>query len=112
MMLVCCVGSFHIILSFTDVVSLALPDILLTEAMSIFMISISWLVAGIIVMSTILPWVIFAIVPVTSTYAALLYYYRLTGIDMQRLDAKARSPVQALVSEGMIIRVFNTLLEW
>lgn len=75
-------------------------DILLTEAMSIFMISISWFVAGVIVMSTILPWILFALVPITATYAMLLYYYRMTGIDMQRLDAKARSPVQALVSEG------------
>ena len=75
-------------------------DILLTEAMSIFMISISWFVAGILVMSTILPWVLCVLVPVTCLYAGLLYYYRMTGIDMQRLDAKARSPIQALVSEG------------
>lgn len=68
--------------------------------MSIFMISISWFVAGIIVMSTILPWTLFALVPVIGLYSVLLHYYRMTGTDMQRLDAKARSPVQALVSEG------------
>ena len=68
--------------------------------MSIFMISLSWFFAGILVMSTILPWVLCALVPVTTLYAGLLYYYRMTGIDMQRLDAKARSPIQALVSEG------------
>lgn len=78
-------------------------DILLTEAMSIFMISISWFVAGVLVMSIILPLVLCALVPITFMYAGLLYYYRMTGIDMQRLDAKARSPVQALVSEGECI---------
>lgn len=72
--------------------------------MSIFMISISWFTAGMIVMSTILPWVLFAIIPITSLYAILLSYYRMTGIDMQRLDAKARSPIQALVSEGKRMR--------
>eukprot|EP00977_Amphora_coffeiformis_P023284 scaffold12881_cov177-Amphora_coffeaeformis.AAC.3 len=86
-------------------------DILLTEAMSIFMISISWFVAGIIVMSTILPWTLFALVPIIGLYSALLYYYRMTGTDMQRLDAKARSPIQAMVSEVLegcsSIRVFQ-----
>jgi hypothetical protein len=33
-------------------------------------------------------------------YAMLLNYYRRTGIDLQRLDASSRSPIQALVSEG------------
>lgn len=64
------------------------------------MISISWFVAGVVVMSTILPWTICALFPITCLYGILLYYYRMTGIDMQRLDAKARSPIQALVSEG------------
>ena len=54
-------------------------------------------------MSTILPWILCALVPVTALYAILLYYYRMTGIDMQRLDAKARSPIQALVSEGKLM---------
>jgi len=68
--------------------------------MSIFMISISWFIAGIIVMSTIIPWTLFALVPIIGLYSSLLYYYRMTGTDMQRLDAKARSPIQAMVSEG------------
>ena len=86
-------------------------DILLTEAMSIFMISISWFVAGILVMSFILPWIICALLPITCLYAIMLYYYRMTGIDMQRLDAKARSPIQALVSEGESSLHFSSALQ-
>jgi hypothetical protein len=75
-------------------------DILLTEAMAILMIAVSWFVAGIVVMSTILPWTLLVLLPITIMYAMLLNYYRMTGIDLQRLDASSRSPIQALVSEG------------
>jgi len=75
-------------------------DVLLTQVMSMFLISCSWYVAGVVLMSSILPWMLAAIVPVTITYYFLLLHYRRTGADLQRLDAVSRSPLQAMTSEG------------
>mmetsp|Transcript_25373 Transcript_25373/g.59448 ORF Transcript_25373/g.59448 Transcript_25373/m.59448 type:complete len:761 (-) Transcript_25373:1399-3681(-) len=86
-------------------------DITLTEAMSIFMISISWFCAGLAVMSSILPWMLLALFPVIVIYLMVLLHYRKSGVDLQRLDAMSRSPVQAMVSEvfdgSSTIRVFE-----
>ncbi|KAL7574900.1 hypothetical protein ACA910_010731 [Epithemia clementina (nom. ined.)] len=86
-------------------------DIVLTEAMSILLIASSWFVAGVVVMSTILPWMLLCLVPVTGVYMVILLHYRRTGVDLQRLDALSRSPVQAMVSEVLdgasSIRVFK-----
>lgn len=75
-------------------------DVVLTQNMSILMISISWYVAGVVVMVTILPYVALAVFPVTLLYWFLLLHYRKSGADLQRLDAVSRSPIQAMVSEG------------
>ena len=64
------------------------------------MISCSWYVAGVVVMCSILPWVVLAIVPVTGAYWLLMLHYRKSGADLQRLDAVSRSPIQAMVNEG------------
>lgn len=86
-------------------------DVLLTQNMGMFMISNSWLVAGVAVMVAILPYMIFVIVPVTTIYWFVLLHYRRTGADLQRLDAMSRSPIQAMVSEALdgatSIRVFR-----
>jgi ABC-type multidrug transport system fused ATPase/permease subunit len=86
-------------------------DILLTQSMSMFMISCSWYFAGVIVMCTILPWIALAIFPVTVIYWVLMLHYRKSGSDLQRLDAVSRSPIQAMISEGLdgsaSIRVFQ-----
>lgn len=86
-------------------------DMNLTEAMSILMIGTSWFVAAICVMCTILPWILAALVPVTAVYGIFLYYYRKSGSDLQRLDALSRSPIQAMLAEGLdgatTIRVFQ-----
>ena len=62
-------------------------------------------------MCTILPYIAFAIFPVTFIYWMLLLHYRKSGPDLQRLDALSRSPIQAKVSEGLegssTIRVFS-----
>ena len=76
-------------------------DMTLTEAMSVLMIAVGWGVTGIIVMCTILPWMIFFIVPVSLLYWLLMLHYRKSGADLQRLDAMARSPIQAMLAEGM-----------
>ena len=75
-------------------------DVTLTQAMSMFLISCSWFVAGVVLMSSILPWMILALFPVSVVYWMLLLHYRRSGADLQRLDAVSRSPIQAMISEG------------
>lgn len=86
-------------------------DITLTQNMGMFLISIGWYITGVVLMITILPWIALAIIPVSLLYLTLLTHYRKAGPDLQRLDASARSPVQAMVSEGLdgapTIRVFR-----
>ena len=75
-------------------------DMTLTEAMSVLMIAVGWGVTAIIVMIVILPWMALAIFPITLWYWLLLLHYRKSGADLQRLDAVARSPIQAMLAEG------------
>jgi len=79
--------------------------------MCIFLIATGWYFAGVIVMVVILPYTILAIVPVTVGYYFLMLHYRKSGPDLQRLDAVSRSPIQAMVSEGLdgcsTIRVYH-----
>jgi len=86
-------------------------DVTLTESMSVLIIASSWFCAGVVIMTTILPYMIAALVPVTIVYGMLQHHYRQSGADLQRLDAVSRSPVQAMLSEGLdgasIIRIFG-----
>ena len=77
-------------------------DMTLTEAMSVLMIALGWGVTSIIVMSVILPWMLCGVVPITILYWMLMLHYRKSGADLQRLDAVARSPIQAMLVEGTI----------
>lgn len=76
-------------------------DVLLTQVMSMFLISCSWYVAGVVLMCTILPWMTLAVFPVTAAFWYLLLHYRRSATDLQRLDALSRSPIQAMISEGL-----------
>jgi len=86
-------------------------DIVLTQNMSMLMISVSWYVAGVLVMTIILPWVGLAILPVSVMYWVFMLHYRRSGADLQRLDAVSRSPIQAMITEGLdgcsTIRIFG-----
>jgi ABC-type multidrug transport system fused ATPase/permease subunit len=86
-------------------------DVTLTQVMSMFMISSSWYVAGVIIQVTILPWTALAIFPVSVMYWVLMLHYRMTGPDLQRIDALSRSPLQSMVNECLegstSIRVFK-----
>jgi len=85
-------------------------DIALTQVMSMFMISCSWYVAGVTIQCTILPWSALGVGPVSLMYWYLMFHYRQSGPDLQRLDALTRSPLQSMVSECLegstSIRVF------
>jgi len=85
-------------------------DVNLTQVMSVLMISLSWYVAGVVIQVSILPYSALVIFPLSLIYYALMKHYRLSGPDLQRLDALSRSPLQSMVTEGMegsaTIRVF------
>ncbi len=53
-----------------------IADLSLTEAMSTFMIALSWFVASIIILCTILPWILLGLVPIIVFYGFLLLHYR------------------------------------
>ena len=76
-------------------------DHTLVENMSVLLIASSWFVAGVAVMGAILPWILLALLPVTGIYWLLQLHYRKSGTDLQRLDAVSRSPLQAMLAEGI-----------
>jgi hypothetical protein len=55
--------------------------------------------------STILPWIILGIVPISVIYFFIQLYYRMSGPDLQRIDAMSRSPIQASLAEGKHILI-------
>lgn len=76
-------------------------DFVLSQNMSLLLVATSSYISGISVMVGIVPLVALSAIPVTVIYVFLLWYYRRTGTDLQRLDALSRSPIQAMMSEGM-----------
>lgn len=62
-------------------------------------------------MIVILPWIAIALLFTTILYGFLMIHYRKSGADLQRLDAVSRSPIQAMLAEGLdgasTIRVFQ-----
>lgn len=86
-------------------------DVLLTQVVSMFIISCSWYTASIAVQIAILPWSALVLLPISGLYLLFMHYYRMTGPDLQRIDALSRSPMQSMVSECLegstSIRVFQ-----
>lgn len=96
-------------------------DVELSVAMTGLMMSSSWLLSSIVVMvrskagflvlsadtisisllqAVVLPWILIPLAPVTVVYIFTQSYYRMSGPDLQRLDAISRSPIQASLAEG------------
>jgi ABC-type multidrug transport system fused ATPase/permease subunit len=78
-------------------------DITLSLSMAILFISSGWFITGIVLQVAILPISIAILIPITILYWLLLFYYRKSAVDLQRLDAVSRSPVQAKLAEGKLI---------
>jgi ABC-type multidrug transport system fused ATPase/permease subunit len=76
-------------------------DITLVWSMSMLLISASWFLTGVIVIIGILPWMILAMIPVAMVYWMIQNKYRKSGADLQRIDALSRSPLQAMLAEGI-----------
>lgn len=86
-------------------------DVTLTMNMTMLMTSLGWIFTGIILQSIILPWQLFTILFIIGMYWVLVLHYRKSAVDLQRLDATSRSPVQAQLAEAIdgtaTIRVFG-----
>eukprot|EP00985_Skeletonema_marinoi_P026026 scaffold19758_cov73-Skeletonema_marinoi.AAC.1 len=86
-------------------------DVTLVWSMSMLLIALSWFLTALVVMLVILPWMIIVMLPVTFFYWLIQIHYRKSGADLHRLDALSRSPLQAMLSEGIegaaTIRTFN-----
>uniref|UniRef100_A0A6V2H2N6 ABC transporter domain-containing protein n=4 Tax=Ditylum brightwellii TaxID=49249 RepID=A0A6V2H2N6_9STRA len=85
-------------------------DFTLIENMVEAMMSLAWFITSVSVMCSILPMIGAVIVPVTVMYFVLSNHYLNSGTDLQRLDVVSRSPIQAMLAEGVdgatMIRVF------
>ena len=79
-------------------------DVELSISMTGLVVSGSWLVSAVVAMVVVLPWILLGIVPVTVLYIFIQYYYRMSGPDLQRIDAVSRSPLQASLAEGTLLR--------
>jgi ABC-type multidrug transport system fused ATPase/permease subunit len=86
-------------------------DVTLVWSMSMLLIALSWFLTALVVMVVILPWMIIVMLPVTLCYWLIQVHYRKSGADLHRLDALSRSPLQAMLSEGIegaaTIRTFH-----
>ena len=49
----------------------------------------------------IVPWIGLGLAPICVAYFFIQKYYRMSGPDLQRLDAMSRSPLQAKLAEGL-----------
>lgn len=76
-------------------------DLTLTMNMTMLMTSLGWIFTGIILQTIILPWQLIAIAFIVCMYWLLVLHYRKSAVDLQRLDATSRSPVQAQLAEGV-----------
>ena len=75
-------------------------DISLSTSMTILMAATGWVILNVGVQISVLWYNIFVLVPILVIYWNLLLYYRKSAVDLQRLDAMSRSPVQANLAEG------------
>jgi ABC-type multidrug transport system fused ATPase/permease subunit len=78
-------------------------DVTLVVNMTMLITSSGWLIAGIIIQTVIIPWLLIVLLFIIVNYWLLLSHYRKSAVDLQRLDAMSRSPVQAQLSEGMCV---------
>ncbi|KAH8074066.1 ATPase [Aureococcus anophagefferens] len=86
-------------------------DVVLTQKAVMAMISMGWAITGVVLMMGLTKGLLFpGLVVAFGTYYKLQKFYRRSAVDLQRLDAVSRSPLQQLVSEGVdaaAIRAFG-----
>ena len=77
-------------------------DVVLTQKAVMAMISMGWAITGVVLMMGLTKGLLFpGLVVAFGAYYKLQKFYRRSAVDLQRLDAVSRSPLQQLVSEGV-----------
>eukprot|EP00123_Amoebidium_parasiticum_P018050 comp24080_c0_seq1/m.43365 comp24080_c0_seq1/g.43365 ORF comp24080_c0_seq1/g.43365 comp24080_c0_seq1/m.43365 type:complete len:1444 (-) comp24080_c0_seq1:309-4640(-) len=76
-------------------------DYILPTLLSSTIASASWIVSALFVMGTVTPYSLLGVLPVLSLFLYLQSYYRTTCLQLQRLDAVSRSPIQAHFAETL-----------
>lgn len=77
-------------------------DIVLTQKAAMWIISVGWAVTGAVIMLALTRGAMAVVlVPVAVVFYRLQDYYRQSAIDLQRLDAVSRSPLQQLLVEAI-----------
>ena len=77
-------------------------DVVLTQKAVMAMISMGWAITGAILILTLTKGLLFpGLLVAFGTYYRLQRFYRRSAVDLQRLDAVSRSPLQQLVSEAV-----------
>jgi len=88
-------------------------DISLSISMTILLTATGWFTTGVVLQIAILPWNAVILTVIMFLYWRLLLYFRKSAVDLQRLDAVSRSPVQANLAEGIdgssTIKVFGKI---
>lgn len=84
-------------------------DISLSVSMTVLIVASGWFFTSVILQITIQYWIVCALFPITFLYWLLLLFYRKSAVDLQRLDATSRSPIQANLSEGKFLHHFPRL---
>jgi len=88
-------------------------DISLSTSMTMLLTATGWFTIGVVLQIVILPWTAFILTAIMLLYWRLLLYFRKSAVDLQRLDAISRSPVQANLAEGIdgssTIKVFGKI---
>lgn len=78
-------------------------DVELSVSMAGIIMSSSWLLSSVVVMVAVLPFAVVGLAPVLLAYFVIQNHYRMSGPDLQRLDAQSRGPIQSTLSEGEAI---------
>ena len=89
---------------------MVLKDVELSVSMTGLLMAFSWLVTSVVVMVVVLPWMAIGVVVVSTVYFFVQKFYRMSGPDLQRIDAVSRSPLQAGLSEGKICSRLRVIL--
>jgi ABC-type multidrug transport system fused ATPase/permease subunit len=77
-------------------------DVTMTMKAAAALISVGWFLTGVAVMTAISKGVMLALlIPQGYAVYQLQLFYRRSAVDLQRIDAVSRSPLQSLLAEGL-----------
>ena len=89
-----------------------ITDVNMTTKATVSLVALGWTITGVCIMSIISKGAMLVLLlPTFCALYRLQLYYRQSAVDLQRLDAISRSPLQSLLVEGIegsaVIRAFG-----